>query len=121
MFLKKLKKYFLKISAWKLKPLPLAYTLVEQIVKVEKKSIKTPLFSPQTELASYTIETALKTETDWVNTVESALSMDSLKNLNVSWSSFHAHTTPMIFHAMNICKEVTNYLNKGQTVALRSI
>ncbi len=124
----------------KLKPLPLAYTIVEPVVEVEKNAIKIPLFPRLPEMAGSTIETALKTESDWIDVVESSLNVESLKNVNVNWSSFHAnletkdiipctigllplfqesaHTSSMIYHAMKICLQITNYLNEGQTAVV---
>lgn len=124
-------------QGFNLKPLPVTYTMVEPIVEKERKFIKTPIFSTQLPVKSSTLETALKTDSDWVDLVESSLMLDSLKNVNVNWSSFHAnlkdkdiipctigllplfqesaHTSSMIFHAMKICQQVTNYLNEGQT------
>lgn len=124
-------------QGWKLKPLPGAYTTVEPVVENDKKKIKTPIFSPIADVALSEISTALKAESDWIDLVESSLDNDSLKNLNVNWSTFHsnlqdkdinprtigllplfqesAYTAPMIFHAMKICKQVTDHLNKGQT------
>lgn len=122
---------------FKLKPLPLAYTVVEAVPAIETNIIKIPLYSRLPEISRKTVEAALETENDWIDLVETSLNDVTLTDVNVNWSSFHAnrqekdiipceigllplfqesaHTPSMIYHAMNICKKVTNYLNEGQT------
>jgi hypothetical protein len=124
-------------------PLPpiAKYTCVPPAALKTKQFTVSAVHGPVRPLNLQTVKRALQVESDWLNTVMTALTKQQLEREWVSWSAYHAdiqatvippaainallplfrdnaHSVAMIKHSMTIVQAAVQHLNPGQVPVL---
>lgn len=119
--------------------LPESYTNVQPVILNTKKDVFVPKIGTVSRPSANLIDESIKSEHQWLNTVEELLNREKREEREyISWSAHfaslqedqprtpaitgllplfteNAHTAAMIQHSMEVIKQGINFVNPGQT------